>query len=174
MRASWEGVPPIWVSAAAALEEESITFAFRAMCMVKSSKKIGKSLKLYRFRKAQELYSNASLNENDKQLKWIDCWKTRVFYRPFSGQDTWCASRAQSEPDMHPTWHPRLHLEPSNAIFAFQAKRHVSTIIESRVSTIIDSRVSTSLRLASALEEHDSRVYESGVLSHIRSVSLLL
>ena len=41
----------------AALKEEAIAFVFGAMCTVKFLKKIEKSLKLYGFKKAQELCS---------------------------------------------------------------------------------------------------------------------
>ena len=53
-------------------------------------------------------------------------------------------------------------------------KSCVPTIIKSRVSITIKSRVSSSLMLASPLDHLDKRVYESCVLSHIRSMSLLL
>jgi len=50
----------------------------------------------------------------------------------------------------------------------------VSTTIESRISTTIESRVSTPLKFASPLDQHDDRVYENCVLSHTKSMSLLL
>ena len=50
----------------------------------------------------------------------------------------------------------------------------VSTTIESCVFTIIENRVSTPLNFASLLDQHDNRVYEGYVLSHAKSMSLLL
>ena len=53
-------------------------------------------------------------------------------------------------------------------------KSCISTIIESRTSTIIESRVSTPLKFTFTLDQHGGRIYESCVLSHRRSMSLLL
>jgi len=78
-------------------------------------KRLEKSSKLYRFwESTREL--DASLVEDDEQSKWIDCWKTLVFYRHSNGRDTQRASWAQLEPDRRPKRHLHLHLEPSNTI----------------------------------------------------------
>jgi len=50
----------------------------------------------------------------------------------------------------------------------------VSTAIESRVFTTIETRVSTSFKFAFPLVQHDYCIYEGCVLSHTKSMSLLL
>jgi len=122
MGASWEEEPPTVVGAVAVLEEATVCLGFGAILTVKSLKKIEKSSELYGFWESLRAL-DAGLIEDDEQLKWIDCWKTRVSYRPFNGRDTQSVSRAQFEPDMRPTRHLRPRLEASNDIFAFQESR---------------------------------------------------
>jgi len=50
----------------------------------------------------------------------------------------------------------------------------VSTPIEGRVSTATECRISTSLKLASTLDQYGDHIYEGRVLSHTRSMTLLL
>jgi len=77
----------------------------------------------------------------------------------------------------HPTQSSRFKIRVFELIKGrvFTAiESHVSTIIESRVSTVIESHISTSLNFMSAFDQHDGRIYESCVLSHRSSMSLLL
>ena len=79
-------------------------------------------------------------------VKWIDYWKTRIFYRPFSGWDMPSVSRAQSEPGTRPT-HSRPYLKASNVISCFKlrvmSQSRVLTSIENRASKLTESRVLT-------------------------------
>jgi len=108
--------------------------------------------------------------------------KTRVFYRPFSGRDKWCVSRAQSKPERvpHGAWirawkHLTRSLRFESSVSttiksraSMKIESCVSTAIESRVYTTIESHVSTPLKFASPLDQHDDRVYVSCVLSHTK------
>jgi len=53
-------------------------------------------------------------------------------------------------------------------------KSRVSIAIEGRVSIAIEGHVSTSLKFAYPLDQHDNLVYKGCVLSHIKSISMLL
>ena len=55
------------VGTATVLEEATVCLGFGAILTVKSLKKIGKGLKFYGFRKAQELCLNAGLIGRDEQ-----------------------------------------------------------------------------------------------------------
>ena len=178
MGASWRGTLSIWGSTVAALEEEVTVFAFGAMIMVKIFEKIEKSSELYGFWESTRAF-DASLVKDDEQLKWNDCWKTQIFYRPSNSQDMWFISRAPLEPDTHPE--QRLHscLEASNVIFMFQEPR-LNSNQELRLFSI-ESRISWQLRITS--QHHWSShlrlisVTTASVrvaFSHIQSTSLLL
>ena len=102
-----------------------IAFSFRAMCMVKSLKKIKKSLKLYEFRKAQELCSNAGLIKRDKQSSELTVERGGSFIGSLMAEirDAYLElnlseTRVQCSACVKRC--PRL--ETSNAIFAFQVQ----------------------------------------------------
>jgi len=122
MGASWEEEPRTAVGTVTTLEEAAICWGFGSMSMVKILEKIEKSLEFYEFWESLRAL-DAGVIKDDEQSKWIDYWKTQVFYRPFNGWDMRHISQAQSEPDTQTTRGLRPHLEASIVIFAFREPR---------------------------------------------------
>ena len=67
-----------------------------------------------------------------------------------------------------------LECQQSQQQLRVASQSRVSIPIESRVSAATENCVSTSLEFAFTLDQHDDRVYKGRVLSHARSMSLLL
>ena len=62
----------------------------------------------------------------------------------------------------------------SQSRISTSTKSRVSIPIENRISTATENHFLTSLKFASALDQRGDHVYEGRVLSHTRSMSLLL
>jgi len=131
-------------------------------------------------------------------IKWIDYWKTRSFidasmlrYAARISSSIWAkhasdaafasASRRIQRDLRILNWESRLKVTSqhqrrvvSQSRIPTSTNSRVSISIDSRVSTEMESRVLTSLKLVSTLDQHGDRIYKGRILSHTRSMSLLL